>query len=263
MNLREHASMKFSTIKNPLSDKLYSLDSQVQKSDEPLPKDCGHLIWSVIGKKGTGKSTLMLNALKIHYKKYFDNVYLISTTAEKDDKFSDLIEELAHDGKYFSDCTVEIVQEILDKLEAYNGGVPGKHKKKVRNLVIFDDCLHLLPKQTKGGINQLFTCNRHFKTSVWVTSQKWNALNTLIRSNCDLHSFFRTDSKQEYETIKNDMNINPDLFDSIYNYVFEQNDNDNCITGPSDNERPFLHISFCGGKPAFYRKFDRITRTST
>ena len=71
----------FKTEKSPLTKLLEPKDKQVSSSDDCLPKD-GYYIWLLIGKRGSGKSNLLLNALdnKEFYKKYYDNIFLISSS---------------------------------------------------------------------------------------------------------------------------------------------------------------------------------------
>lgn len=268
------------TQPNPLSKELAPLDNQVIREETPLPVSAG-IIHLFVGKKGTGKSTLALNLLKRKSSPYyqaFDNIYLVSPTASRDPKFEGLIAEIEEDGKFYSDLNDEIIEEIVKRVEDFNeeyiaeqmkdsdeeeemedpvfGKVQKrKAKKKTKkpkiirqpnNLLILDDCLHLLPKSTqKSSINQIFTTSRHKKLSVWVMTQKYNKLNPLIRTNADLLTIFPTDNKQEFESIENDWSIPKETLDKVYTFA-------------TSEPNSFLHISFFGTKPTFYKRFDKI-----
>ena len=71
--------MSFEVTTNELSGKIMPFDHQVKKSDDPLPQSAG-VIWIMSGKKGSGKSNLILNVLKRKgspYKKFYDNNLLL------------------------------------------------------------------------------------------------------------------------------------------------------------------------------------------
>jgi len=239
---------QFSTKSNPLSNEIIPLDNQVQRTDDPLP--LGHLIYIFCGKTGSGKSTLALNLLKRKtspYYRYYDNIFLISSTAKNDEKFTKLIDELKVDNKFYDSLDDDIINDIVERLKAFNLEYKKEHpKKEPRNLLILDDCIHMLPTSTQqSSLNQLFTNKRHMKLSIFIMTQQLTKLNRLIRTNCDLLSYFPNDSKKEFETIENEWSIEPKLLKSVYDYA-------------TAIPNGFMHISFFGRKPTFFRKFDRI-----
>lgn len=232
---------------NKISKSLNKLDNQVIKSNEPLPKQ--DIIWIVSGGKGSGKSTMVLNVLKNKnaYKGFYDNIILVSPTAMRDKKFDKLREELEEEDKYFSNCDDETIEEIMSKLQQFNDNFDEEEEgRKPHNLIIFDDCLSSLPKSTqKSKFNELITTSRHLKTSVWILVQKFNKVNPLIRDQADLLSIFKTNNKQELQTIEDSLNIDKKQFNDLYTFAtYEPNS--------------FLHISFFGGQPKFYKRFDEI-----
>jgi Cdc6-like AAA superfamily ATPase len=240
--------MAFAVRENPLSCEIVPLDNQVTKSDDPLP--LGNLNYIFCGKKGTGKSTLLLSLLKRKaspYYKSFDNIYLISPTASRDPKFDKLIEELKEDDKYYDTLNDSIIDDIVKRLNDFNEEYKKEHPKKIpRNLLILDDCIHLLPTSTQhSSINQLFTNQRHMKLSIFICTQQLTKLNRLIRTNADLLSFFPNDNKKEFETLADEWSIEPKFLEKVYKFA-------------TDTPNSFLHISFCGRRPLFFKKFDRI-----
>lgn len=225
---------------------LKTKDNQVKISDDPLPKGI-HFIYCIIGKRGSGKSNLLLNALehKIFYKNYFDNIIFCSPTARNDKKFSDLVEEVEEMNNFYDDLDEDILTEIIDKIESFNNNFDIKNKKgerEPRNLLIFDDCIHLLPKSTqKSKLHEIITTNRHLNTSIIITSQRFKNINTLIRANLDMISFFKNDNINEKKLFTDEYNIDKDILDAV-----------------CKNNHDFIHISFCSGVPLYYDKFNII-----
>lgn len=277
--------MNFKEISNPLTKDLVPLDNQVKITDEPLPSSGNHS-WLIVGRKGTGKSSLLLRSITSKNSPYcsrkaFDNVFLCSQSAHRDDKFSDIVDELESFGHYHSTFNEGILDDILEEIQEFNnqykndvmefqmnkenGGkgyytrVVGKTKegkdiiRKIykqrllpRHLIILDDVLNLLPKSTQNSkINDLYTNHRHFKTSIITTSQVYNKLNTTIRRNADMLSLFGTENQTEYDAIKNDWTIDKNLFENVWNYA-------------TRDPHSFLHIQVCGVKPIFFKKFNKI-----
>jgi len=238
----------FKTRENALSCELAPLDNQVHKTDDPLPE--GHISYIFAGKRGSGKSSLLLNLLKRKsspYYKHYDQIFLISPTAQRDPKFDGLVEELKREGKFYGELNEEVIKEIIARVTKFNDDFAQEHpKKKPFNLLICDDCLSFMPTSTQqSSFNQILTNSRHMRLSLFLTTQKLNKLPTLCRSNADLISFFPTDNRKEFECLENEWSIEPKLLKSVYDFA-------------TDSPNSFLHISFFGRKPTFFKKFDRI-----
>jgi hypothetical protein len=244
---------RIKSTENPLTLSLGKpRDKQLKRTEDPLPKT-GYVNWLLVGNKGSGKSTIILNALhhKDAYKGFFDSIFIVSPTAGRDDKFKKLVKE----NKHYTECTPAVVEEIMDEIQEWNDDFKKEQdalKKKEgkdfvpepapHHLIIFDDCIADLPKSSQRSIiNRLYTCNRHYKTSIWTASQKLKAINPLIRTNCDLLSLWRVESNTEKKGILDEFSIP----EEVYDYATEQ-------------ANSFLHVSLFSGKPIFFKKFDRI-----
>jgi ATPase domain predominantly from Archaea len=246
-----------------LSSDLMPLDKQVTIKEEPLITG-KHFIYIAAGKRGCGKSTLLVNLLKNKsspYHKNFDNIYLISSSAKNDPKMHPLIDELEPESKFSSEFSDDILKEFLDRIQEDNENYVSekeefysdkKNKKKTfrdppKHLIILDDCLHEIGGSNKktSVFKKLITTNRHLKTSVIITTQKYNGLGTLVRANADMLSLFPTHSKQEKESMMKDLAIDEDLFDKLFTFA-------------TDEPNSFLHINMNGPKPLFHKKFDKI-----
>jgi energy-coupling factor transporter ATP-binding protein EcfA2 len=216
-------------------------DNQDFKGDqEAIPKDNGYFIYCIVGARGRGKSTILLGLLNGYLKGYYNNIYLCSTTCYKDDKFKALVEELKEEDKVYDTFSDSICQEIMDKLE---NDVENGDK---RNLLILDDCASLIPTSTEknSSFNKLILGSRHYKVDIILTTQKFNKLNTLVRSNLDIISLFSTVNKKELQCYTDELNVNKEHFEDMLNQLVDKHE--------------FLTISFISGKPVFYKNFDRI-----
>lgn len=241
----------FSVDKNPLSDELKALDHQVDiGKGKPFPKS--NFLYLIVGGVGSGKTSLGLGLLKIKkedggFRKAFQRIYVVSPTAKYDPKWDKLIQEVDEEGNYYTECTDEVIGEIIDKLEDYNETFMEEHKgEKPSSLVIIDDCVDSFSKRQKNKLNKLILTLRHLKASVWIMTQKLNAVPQLIRAQARCISFFPTLNRREEETLINEINIDDGLFKRLITFAGD---------GP---DHPFLHIKLGEGEPVFFRKFDRI-----
>jgi len=244
--------MAFETEKNGLSDHLKALDHQVDiGKGKPFPNS--HFLYIIAGGLGSGKTTLGLGLLRIKaedggFRKKYNQIYVVSPTAKYDPKWDKLIEEVDAEGNYYTECTDETIGEIIEKLETYNEEWKEDHKKdeKPSSLVIIDDCVDAFSKRQKNKMNKLVLTLRHLKASVWIMTQKLNAVPQLIRAQAQCISFFPTLNRREEETLINEINIDDTLFKKLIGFAGDGDDH------------PFLHIKLGEGKPQFFRKFDKI-----
>jgi Cdc6-like AAA superfamily ATPase len=222
---------------------IQKLDNQVNNSLDAIPS--GNIIYAIIGGKGSGKSTLILNLLKKKnspFYKSFDNIFFCSPTAKRDHKFDKLVEELEEEEKYFTDCNNETLNEIIERLKESVDEDEG-----IRNLLILDDCIHMLSSSTEknSALNEIITQSRHMKLSVIIVSQQLKKINTLIRNQIDCISFFRTHKIKEYQALEELLNINKKILKIFYDQATKTNNG-------------FLHISLMTNTPVFFRNFDKM-----
>ena len=239
--------MSFKTIHNKLTDIIKAEDNQVNQTTKPFPPSPQPFVWLAVGRKGSGKTTIIKNLLDSDqgFKKRFHNIYLISKTAENDDKLKRLVEELDEDGKFYNTCNDGIVEEVLDKIKKFNKEYTTKHKKKKpENLVLFDDCLDSLPLSVEknSAINKLIVGHRHYKTSIIISVQKWSAVNRLIRNNADCVSYFTNQNDKENKSFQEEYGIS----DELLNFA-------------TSEPHSFLHLTFLNNaQKTYFKRFDRI-----
>ena len=208
------------------------LDNQVIYSSDGLPKRDG-LIFLLVGRKGSGKSSQLYNALDtkdVGYRKFYDTIYICSPSMENDKKMKKLVEEVEDDGNFYDTLNNEILNEIIDK---------AKSKPDENSLLILDDCISLLPKSTqKNAVFNSLVCNcRHIGKgmSIWITLQKLKGVNSTIRNNTDMISFYKSYSHTELKSYFDEFDTPKSLYE-----------------GNTIEPHSFLHTTFTSGKPRFF-----------
>lgn len=240
----ENLYMNIKTESSALTRKLKALDKQVDCGRGPFPKSA--FTWVISGGKGSGKSTLLLNILESQFRGHFDKIWLISPTASRDPKFDRLLKELKdqHVSEYSDAMIKAIMDDCQEEIEESK-----KDKEPLPNfLIIFDDCLaDLPPRQMKGSeLNRLITCHRHIRATVIILTQKYNALNTLLRSNLDCISMFQTACLAERKCFLGDLTDGASI-EPLYDFA------------AYDAANHFLHVNNKAPKAfRYFKLFDRI-----
>ena len=161
-----------------------------------------------IGASGSGKTTLMLQLLCGHptkkhpeksraYYKFFDRIYLISASLQSlpMDKLN--LNEDRVFNKYSDELMKQIIETEQDDDEANN------------TLIILDDVIKSLKNNkeseflTKCILNRRHILNKQDKPggglSIWILSQKFNALPLIFRINCSSIFLLRSVAQNQKE----------------------------------------------------------------
>lgn len=232
--------------KSKLSDEVKPLDKQSHE----CPMDQPILNWAhnclIVGRRNSGKSTVMLSLLNTDVEKgglrrRFKSIYAISPTMEHDKKYKKLYDEISEEGNHYSEPTEENFQEILDKIKAMREEHP-----KEESLLILDDVVDKLKGSHSGTLlNHLIICGRHYGLSIYTLSQKLNSISTIARANAEVWILFNIANKKEYETFLNEMNYDSKKLDKIYKIAIGEG-----------GSNAFLTINTANCKMRFFRRFD-------
>ena len=106
------ASIK-SINKNKLTSQLTNIDNQVKIDDSPFVNNPGIAVFCA--KIGAGKSTLLINILEKETSPYynkFHHIFLVSPSANGDDKYKDMVEELKESDKFYPDLNNSALEDI-------------------------------------------------------------------------------------------------------------------------------------------------------
>ena len=235
--------MSYTTKHSELSSSLKTFDNQLELNDN-LIFNRKHWHYLICGKRGSGKTTLLLNLLTTPKKeggllKEFDKIYLVSSTALKDSKLDELVEELQRGGTFYSDFSNDVMTEIMEDMEK----TTSLKKKTPHYLLILDDVISSLPKNTqkRQAYNKFLVSSRHYKSSMIVLTQRLNELSPLVRSQSDIVSYYRSDNKKEDKIFTETFNVPEPMLKW-------------CVSQPHS----FITVSFTSGTPKYFCKFDEI-----
>tara|TARA_B100001094_G_C18094681_1_gene752385 strand:- start:227 stop:1057 length:831 start_codon:yes stop_codon:yes gene_type:complete len=184
-----------------------------KKIPEPLPKLPARVLW--VAASGSGKTLCLGNMLarkEFGYKNIFkENIFLFSPTFELGDPSMhgvDIAEENVF--KTFDESVIEDIFEDQRKLVQRWG------KEKVPHiLVVFDDMITMLPQSKMSTLTRLFFSARHWKISLFLTTQSYKNTAKAIRLNCSHLMIFKTNNK-ERDLIGEEQILDMDVWRQVY-----------------------------------------------
>lgn len=231
-----------------LTDIIKRLDDTYSASDDPLLLHNRAAIHIISGRKGSGKSTLLLSLLnsKKAWKRRFNAIFMVSPTAQGEQKFAKLVEELSDDGRFYDMLNEQVMEEIFDKVRGFNDDFKeSKKRKKPRFLLILDDCVLDISKKKDSVLNRMVIISRHLNLTVVVLTQKYNAVNTLLRANADTVCQFGSLNAREITCLQDDINVDKDVFNRLYIQATQK-------------PNGFLWVNLIQNPPVFYDRFDKM-----
>ena len=215
-------------LKNKILNKLPIIETVIDSSKdtpfiptEPLPKNPSQFFYFV-GSPGSGKSTAMMSMLMSKkprmYRRYFDNVILVSpshTTLPK--KFINALDTKNIHDKYDEDLIKEIVTNL-------------KEGQNENSLLILDDSIRDINKSRSSILNKCILNRRHCtynpdfdcnaSLSIWVMSQKYNLLDLSYRNAASIVFLWKTENNKEKKAIKEELMA--DLDDKTANELLKK-----------------------------------------
>jgi hypothetical protein len=205
-------------------------------TDHIIPKHPFRAILS--GASGSGKTNLLIHLLntKGFYKNYFDVIFIISPTAGKlDDSYNVL-------AKNNTKTTIRIINDLdpdsIDQIMTKNKDIILKKKVHMspKILIVYDDVIgDRLFMNSKAFINS-FIASRHYNASVFICTQKYNAIPKTPRVQANAIFFFRgTNTEREVLAI--------DRAPSGYSKKEMESIIDFSTTATKESPYPFLYIN--------------------
>lgn len=186
------------------------------KMTEPL-MNFSHTM-AFVGCPGSGKTVCFesiltapnkKNGVRQSYLKQFKTICFISPSIHnmKNKK----IEKLEHLYEDLNMANMLEVEQIAIK----------NHEEKLHTLLILDDCASNLKQAgIVAKLNQLFMNYRQMSLSIWVVSQKFNAISASVRQCIKTWFLFSMDDALEYESIQKASMLSTKQFKILYDATF-------------------------------------------
>lgn len=165
----------FTTNKKP--------DRKLKYISQYLPKP--PFRWILNGFSGSGKSNIIKNIIfnDKFYKKYFDEIYIFCGSIDDIVEYEELTKKRRMKNRVRiigPALNLQAVSDLYDEIEADNG----KSKTPSRVLMVFDDMItsNSFTSRKLNIVDKLFVQGRHSNVSIIISTQKYKALNTNLRT---------------------------------------------------------------------------------
>jgi hypothetical protein len=191
-----------------------------------------------IGKRGTGKSTLVIDIM--YHKRNIPMGVVMSGTEEGNHFYSNYVPDLFVHGNYNRDVIEKVIQAQKDKLSKFGKVDPV--------FILLDDCMYDKSFLKDDCMRQLFMNGRHWKIFFLLTAQYCMDLPPGLRTNVDYVFVLRENVTQNREKLfKSFFGIFPNfqMFQQVMDACTE---NYECLV--LDNTSKSNHINEC----VFYYK---------
>ncbi len=169
-----------------------------------------------IGKRGTGKSTLVADIL--YYVRKINAGVVISATEDGNAYYSNFIPEILIHSEY----KPEIIQQVINRQKKV---INGKNKTAENDVfVLLDDCMYDKRMIRDTNIRGIFMNGRHWRITFMLTMQYCMDLPPDLRANIDYVFILRENIIQNQEKIyKNFFGIFPQfsIFQDVLNTCTE------------------------------------------
>ena len=190
-----------------------------------------------IGKRGTGKSTLVADIL--YYCRKIPIGVAISATEDGNEFYKDYIPDIFIHSEYKAD----IIQQVINRQRKAIANKKDKKDKKDDVFVLLDDCMYDRKMIRDPNIRGIFMNGRHWRVTFMITMQYCMDLPPDLRANIDYIFVLRENIIQNQEKLyKNFFGIFPnlDIFKEVMNSCTEGYD---CLV--LDNTSRSNKISDC------------------
>jgi len=238
--------------------KLYE-DSNI-KDNDGIEYEIRTILISPTANSGANEIFKTLNSLDFEndvHLEYNDELLLkiLDDIKKKDDEFNEYINYKKLFNKFkkiknikkLNDDELEILEqnEFMDPDEVF-----AEVKPKVIFLIL-DDLVGsgAFSKKSKSVLSNLVIKHRHLKTNLIFTTQSFKAIPSIIRTNIDIYSIFKSSSYNEIlNKIYDDISgfVKKDQFIELYEYATQQKND--CLT--------IINNSMDGSGTKFYKNFD-------
>lgn len=214
--------MKIKIIENekPNIQKInFACDEKIcPKLDQfPLVRDNlnGYNTTVIIGRQGSGKTSLTINIIKKLYKKKFNKIYVFMPQTSRNSLKPNIFEVLP-DDQVFEELNLENIQYVYEQLKenSENG-----HK----SLIIMDDVQKALKRNDViNEFKNIVANQRHLKVVNIILLQNYFALDNKVREIVNNVIFFKMDKKQTEKIFEEVAEMPKELFEQVIKIVFNE-----------------------------------------
>ncbi len=169
----------------------------------------------IIGRQGSGKTSLTINFVKKLYRKRFNKIYVFMPETSRNSLNQKIFDVLPPE-QLFEELNYENITQVYEQLKENS-------KNGHKSLIIMDD----VQKALKDGnvisqFKNIVANQRHLKVVNLILLQNYFALDNKVREIVNNVIFFKMDKKQTKKIFEEVSEIPKDIFEEINKIVFDE-----------------------------------------
>jgi hypothetical protein len=173
---------------------------------------------SLIGKGGSGKSSMMISLLKSPemFKNVFEYIYVFIPPTSRASVDNQFWEKNLPEDQIYDDLTIENLEEVYEHIESNS-------ESGNKSLIIFDD---VQSKMKNNDIRKLIlhlnNNKRHLKLSMWVLLQNYTKLDKQIRMNITDLIVFKISKPEMKNLYEEHIELDQNVFNEVQSLLFKK-----------------------------------------
>lgn len=169
----------------------------------------------LIGRQGSGKTSLAINIIKKLYKKKFNKIYLFMPSTSRASLKSNIFDVLPEE-QVFDELTLDNIYEL-------NETIKENREDGLKSLVIMDDVQRSLKdNQIVKIFKEMIANQRHLNCSFIILLQNYFALDNKVRELIHNVIFFKMDKKQNQKIFEEVAEMPANVFYKLNDFIFDE-----------------------------------------
>lgn len=235
--------MHLETLNKPTLQKIkMNCDDIIDKKllEYPMVED----VWSrssfniIVGKMGSGKTSLITNLVKTVFRKCFHNIYCFIPSNSRKSIDNDVYGKNLPENQLFDTLTEENITHVYEELQE------NSNEEEYSLLIIDDFQTALKDPDIITTLAKIITKMRHLRTTVFLLQQNYQALNKSLRELCSNLILFNVGKGQLEKAFIESIQIDKNKFQELIDLVFKEK-----------NDWILINLN---GQRNIYRMFDKI-----
>lgn len=169
----------------------------------------------ILGRQGSGKTSLTINIVKKLYKKKFHKIYLFMPRTSIASLKSNIFQVLP-DEQVFDELNYQNIMEL-------NETIKQNREDGLRSLVIMDDVQRALKDNNVIKVfKEMIANQRHLNVSFIILLQNYFALDNKVRELIHNVIFFKMDKKQNKKIFEECAEMPQSVFNELNDFIFDE-----------------------------------------
>lgn len=169
----------------------------------------------LVGRQGSGKTSLTINIVKNLYKKKFNKIYLFMPQTSRNSLKPNIFDVLPED-QVFEELNYDNILNIYEKLKENS-------ENGLKSLIIMDDVQKALKHiDVINEFKNIVANQRHLNVVNLILLQNYFALDNKVREIVNNIIFFKMDKKQTEKIFTEVAEMPKELFDEVNKIVFDE-----------------------------------------